>query len=269
MDEKGKHIGWDRRALADPHRQRDKAARVQAMFDAIAPTYERVNSVVSLRRDAAWRRRAVDLAGLRGGEAVLDLCCGTGDMIREFARRRPAPRLIVGIDFAAGMLARGHYDAQVPVALLRADALRLPLRDDCVDVVSCAFGVRNFQDLDAGLREMRRVLRVGGRVVILEFALPENALLRGLYRFYCERILPRLAIMISRDRTGAYCYLPSSIRTFERRGQMLRRLADAGFAQVAACPLNLGGVVIYTARKPAASAGRQPPAPEPTEAKLP
>lgn len=218
------------------------------MFDAIAPTYERVNAVVSLGQDARWRRRTVALAGVRSGDVVLDVCCGTGDMIRAFAAGAPAPRFIVGLDFAANMLRAGVYAGlAAPMALVRGDALRLPLADASVDVVSCAFGVRNFQDLAAGLREFRRVLRPGGRAVILEFALPENALIRLGYRFYCERILPILAAWISRDRSGAYNYLPQSIRTFERRGAMLDRLHAAGFADVRAVPLNLGGVVIYRA----------------------
>lgn len=241
---------WDREALRDPHAQADKAARVRQMFDAIAPTYERVNRLVSLGRDARWRQKATRAAGVRADETVLDVCCGTGDMIRTVAAQRPLPRLIIGVDFAGRMLASGDYErSPAAVRLLRADGLRLPLVAEAVDVVTCAFGVRNFQDLHAGLREMHRVLRCGGRVVILEFALPENPLLRWGYRVYCERILPRLAVLFSRDRTGAYRYLPRSIRTFERRGAMVARLERVGFSHVAARPLNLGGVVIYRGEK--------------------
>lgn len=237
---------WDREALADPHARADKAARVRRMFDAISPTYERVNRLVSLGRDAAWRRRAVAFAEVRASDVVLDVCCGTGDMIRAFAANDPPPRMILGADFAGEMLAHGRYDnLGVPLYLLHADGLRLPLADQTADVVSSAFGVRNFQDLDAGLREMRRVLRPGGRAVILEFALPENRLIRAPYRVYCERILPILAAVLSRDRTGAYRYLPSSIRTFERRAAMAARLETCGFANVTATPMNLGGVVLY------------------------
>ena len=220
------------------------------MFDAISPTYERVNRLVSLGRDAAWRCRAVEAAELRSSEIVLDVCCGTGDMIREFARHDPPPRMILGVDFAGEMLAHGHYDSlRVRHYLLRADGLRLPLADQTVDVVSSAFGVRNFQDLEAGLREMHRVLRPGGRVIILEFALPENPLFRMLYRIYCESILPILAAVLSRDRTGAYRYLPSSIRTFERRSEMTGRLKACGFTEVTTTAMNFGGVVIYCGRR--------------------
>lgn len=241
---------WDDDALRDPHARADKAARVETMFDAIAPTYERVNSIVSLGRDSAWRRRAIAAARITPDDIALDVCCGTGDMIRALAAHAPAPKQIVGVDFAADMLAGGRYDGcATPIQLIRGDGLRLPLVDRSVDVITCAFGVRNYQDLSGGLHEMFRVLRSGGRVVILEFALPENALLRWGYRVYCERILPRVGAVVSRDKTGAYRYLPSSIRTFERRGAMLARLGDAGFMNLTAEPLNLGGVVIYRGEK--------------------
>lgn len=246
-------LAWDQNTLRDPHGQIDKAARVREMFDAIAPTYERVNRVVSLRRDASWRRKAMIAAGAGATDVVLDVCCGTGDMIRVFAAQRPPPRLLIGVDFAGRMLAEGDYDGiATPVQLLRADGLRLPLDDETVDVVSCAFGVRNFQDLPAGLREMCRVLRPGGRAVILEFALPEKRLVRWGYRLYCEGILPRLATLFSRDRTGAYRYLPRSIRRFETWEAMADRLKGAGLANVTARPLNFGGVVIYRSEKPGA-----------------
>jgi demethylmenaquinone methyltransferase/2-methoxy-6-polyprenyl-1,4-benzoquinol methylase len=247
---------WDQDTLRAPHAQADKAARVRAMFDAIAPTYERVNSVVSLRRDAAWRRKAVAAAEVCPSDVVLDICCGTGDMIRAFAACNPSPKLIIGVDFAGQMLASGRYDGvRTPIRLLRADGLRLPLGDETVSVISCAFGVRNFQDLHEGLCEMRRVLRPGGRVVILEFALPENALARMLYRFYCERVLPRLAMQISRDESGAYRYLPQSIRTFERRDAMVGRLERAGLTNVIARPMHFGGVVIYRGEKGSGEGG--------------
>lgn len=243
--------GWDGEALRNPHGQPDKAHRVEAMFDAIAPTYERVNSVASLGRDAAWRRRAVAAARVRAGDVVLDVCCGTGDMVRAFARTPPAPRLIIGVDFAGQMLERGDYGAvDVPVHLIRADALRLPLADASVEVISCAFGVRNLGDVQAGLGEMGRVARPGARVVILEFATPTNPLLRVAYRLYCRQLLPRVGAWISHDAVGAYRYLTRSIETFETTDSMERRLRDAGFAEVRARRMNLGGVVLYCGRKP-------------------
>lgn len=246
---------WDRTTLRDPHARADKAVRVEAMFDAIAPTYERVNAVASLGRDASWRRRAIAAAEIRPDDVLVDVCCGTGDMLRAVAALPQPPRVILGLDFSAGMLAAGRYEGlRAPVQLVRADGLRLPLRDASVDVITCAFGVRNFQDVPAGLREMRRVLRAGGRAVILEFALPENVLIRWGYRLYCEHILPRVGAWLSRDATGAYRYLPQSIRTFQTRRELVRTLGEAGFAGVTAEALNFGSVLIYVARPERAGA---------------
>ena len=242
---------WDTETLRAPHAQEDKAARVEAMFNAIAPTYERVNTVATLGRDAAWRRRAAAAAGVRAGDVVVDVCCGTGDMVRAFAGLSPAPKLILGVDFAAGMLANGRFDGVgIAVQLIRGDALRLPLADASVDVISCIFGVRNFGELQAGLDEMARVARPGGRVVILEFATPERRLARWAYNVYCDVVLPWLGGWISRDRTGAYRYLPRSIRTFETATMMMRRLEAAGLAAVGAWRMNFGGVVLYRGVKP-------------------
>jgi demethylmenaquinone methyltransferase/2-methoxy-6-polyprenyl-1,4-benzoquinol methylase len=255
-DEAESRPAWDASSLRDPHAQPDKGARVQAMFDAIAPTYEQVNAVTSLGRDAIWRRRAVAAAGVAEGDTVLDICCGTGDMLRAFAEHEARPRLVIGVDFAARMLAQARWQGNgAPIQLLRADALRLPLRDESADVISCVFGVRNFSHLQRGLSEMFRVARPGARVVILEFATPANALLRWAYRFYCGYVLTAVAAWISRERVGAYRYLARSIPTFETTESMMRRLLDIGFEQVSARRMNLGGVVLYRAVKPAVEAG--------------
>lgn len=244
-------IPWDRSSLRDPHNQRDKAQRVQAMFNAIAPTYERINTLASFGRDAVWRRRAVAAAGVRSGDVVLDVACGTGDMIRAFDRCRPPPARIIGVDFAREMLARGDYaGVTTPVELIEADALDLPLPDGSVDVVSCAFGVRNLRCLQTGLREMARVTRPGGRVVILEFSTPGNRLLRWAYELYCNVALPRLGRLIARDRVGAYRYLPKSVQTFESPESMLRRLEDVGLSPVKMESMHCGGVALYRGQRP-------------------
>lgn len=246
-------VSWDRSSLRDPHNQRDKAERVRAMFDAIAPTYERINTLASFGRDAVWRRRAVAAADVRGGDVVLDVACGTGDMIRAFDRCRTPPARIIGVDFAREMLAGGDYTSvATPVELIEADALDLPLPDASVDVVSCAFGVRNFQRLQTGLREMARVARPGGRVVILEFAMPGSHLLRRVYQLCCDVLLPRLGGLIAGDRTGAYRYLPKSVQTFESPESMVRRLDEAGFSNLTTQSMHCGGVVLYRGEKPGA-----------------
>jgi demethylmenaquinone methyltransferase/2-methoxy-6-polyprenyl-1,4-benzoquinol methylase len=180
------------------------------------------------------------------------VCCGTGDLVRAFARLAPPPQEVIGLDFSAQMLAAGDFaNLPAPVRTIQADALDMPLEDASVDVISCAFGVRNFADLQAGLEEMARVARPGGRVVILEFASPANPLLRRLTQFYCEWLLPRMAAWISREKVGAYQYLARSIRTFETPASMRQRLEDAGFEDVRVTLMNLGSVALYRALRPA------------------
>lgn len=238
---------WDEQKLRAPHQQPDKSRRVRAMFDQIAPTYELVNRVLSGGRDASWRRKAVAMARVRPDDAVLDLACGTGDLTRAFAEAGPAS--VVGGDFAENMLALAAGRGAAGTRWCRADALSLPFADASFTIVSCAFGVRNFQELDRGLREMHRVLAPGGRAIILEFTTPRSRAFSALYGFYFRRVLPRLARMISRDRTGAYDYLPESVASFLDAPAMAAALGSAGFDSVEYRPLTLGIVTLYLARK--------------------
>ncbi|MFQ5430267.1 MAG: bifunctional demethylmenaquinone methyltransferase/2-methoxy-6-polyprenyl-1,4-benzoquinol methylase UbiE [Phycisphaerae bacterium] len=239
---------WDKGRLADPHGQPDKARRVRAMFDRIAPSYERVNRILSAGRDARWRRVAVEMARVRPADRVLDLACGTGDLTRALARARPA--VIVGADFTEQMLRLAAERDRDGLSWCRGDALALPFADGSFSVVACAFGVRNFEDLSCGLREMRRVLERGGRAVILEFTLPDSRILCSLYRSYFWRIVPVAARLISRDRTGAYDYLPHSVESFFDARGMVGALERAGFEDVRYRALTLGIVTVYLAGKP-------------------
>lgn len=224
------------------------------MFDEIAPTYERVNRVMSAGRDAYWRRRAVELARLSPEDRVIDLACGTGDFSRAFAAAGPSR--VVGCDFAARMLAlaasrKPSGTATSDISWCRADALKLPLADESFTVASCAFGVRNWQDLALGLREMHRVLRPGGRAVILEFSLPSTPIIGGLYMFYFRQVLPRLATWISGDRSGAYRYLPASVSSFIDERGMAEALRGAGFGRIEHHRLTFGVVMVHIAWKQA------------------
>jgi len=239
------HIIWDRARLGDPHGQSDKAVRVRAMFDAIAPTYERVNRVLSLGRDAHWRREAVSLAKVQRDDRILDIACGTGDFTRAFSAAGPAG--VVGTDFAGNMLERGASTGNNSIRWCQSDAQLLPFADAAFTLTSCAFGVRNFQNLDRGLAEMHRVLAPGGRTVILEFGVPRAPVLGSLYGVYMRRVLPRLAAWISHDRTGAYDYLPQSVASFIQTPEMIDRLRRAGFSRVEHKSLTLGAVVVYVA----------------------
>ncbi len=189
------------------------------------------------------------LARVRKDDRLLDVACGTGDVCRTFGGGQPAPQRIVGLDFAAGMLALARLKAHSPVHWCRGDGTALPFRDGSFSLVTCAFGVRNFQDLDTGLREMYRVLTPGGRAVVLEFGMPSTAVLRGLYGLYFRVVMPLAATVVSRDRSGAYRYLPRSVLSFCDRAEFVSRFRRVGFADVEVYPQTLGIVSVFLAHK--------------------
>ena len=245
---------WNDSLLANPHAAADKRQRVRSMFAAIAPSYDLNNRLHSLWMDQLWRRNAVKLAGLRPGDRVVDVACGTGDLALRFARTQGnAASAVIGIDFTHEMLPIAlRKSGGAKVVFVNGDALCLPLADGCTDVVSIAFGIRNVADPAAACREFRRILRPGGRLVILEFSLPTLAPLRALYNFYFRKVLPRTATLISGDKTGAYKYLPESVNTFIDRSAMMRMMTDAGFADVTQHPMTFGICVCYRGRLPGA-----------------
>jgi len=239
---------WDESRLDRVHEQRDKADRVRVMFDTIAPTYERINTLFGFGRDRAWRKELVRFADVAAGDAVLDVACGTGDVVRAFERHSRAAS-VVGADFSPNMLAGAQDRSTAIASWCQADALSLPFADGSFDVVSCAFGVRNLQNLQRGLGEMHRVLRPGGRIVILEFTRPGNRLFRAVHEFYCGKFMPVLAGWISRDRTGAYRYLPRSVVTFLDPVRMCETLEQSGFANPTLRRMTFGVVHLYRAVK--------------------
>jgi len=249
MDSDRRKNVWDEARLADPHNQPDKASRVRSMFDAIAPTYELVNRVASAGQDARWRRKMVQVANVTSNDRLLDVACGTGDVARTFAAKTPPPERIVGAVFALEMLRLAAARSPHRLIWCQANALSLPFPDESFSLVTCAFGIRNFQDLDAGLKEFQRVLRPGGRAVILEFGMPATPVLRHLYRFYFMKIMPALATIISHDQSGAYRYLPQSVVSFTDPEGIRSSLCRAGFTRVDVFTLTLGVVSIYRATK--------------------
>ncbi len=228
-----------------------KAARVRAMFDRIAGAYSLVNTLVSFGRDKHWRREAVRLAKVRHGDELLDVCCGPGELADAFAAARPAPARITACDFSEGMLdaARRRQRRRArPIQLVLADAADLPFSDASFDIVSCGFGLRNLADAAAGLAEFHRVLRPGGRLVLLEFAMPPARLPRAIYRLYFLHVLPAVAGLVSGD-WQAYRYLPRSVLSFPDRAGIVASLRQAGFTVVDVFPLTRGIVSVYRARK--------------------
>jgi demethylmenaquinone methyltransferase/2-methoxy-6-polyprenyl-1,4-benzoquinol methylase len=219
----------------------EKRAYVREMFTAIAPTYDRVNRIISLRLDQRWRRDAVRRLGWeRAPEGMyLDLCAGTLDFGATLARQPGFRGRIVGADFVQRMLRLGR--AKSPrLSPVNADALSLPFPDRAFDGAMVGWGVRNLMDLDAGLSEAARVLKPGARLVILEMTLPPNPRLRRVYQFYFRRVLPWIGRIISKHTT-AYTWLPESTQAFPTPLELARRMERQGFTDVR-YELFLGGV---------------------------
>lgn len=240
---------WDAERLNDPHRAGDKGARVQAMFDAIAPSYERVNAVLSAGQDAAWRRRVVAMARVKPDDVLLDIACGTGDVTRAFVQAAVSPKEVVALDFAAGMLGQAARRGTPRTLWVRGDAQALPLASQSVDITTIAFGLRNLQSPRQGIAEMVRVLRPGGRCLVLEFGIPRQWLLRRLYLAYFTQCLPRIATWISGDRTGAYRYLPASVLTFLDSADVEQMMRESGLINVRSAALTGGIAYIASGEK--------------------
>ncbi|MCP4833554.1 MAG: bifunctional demethylmenaquinone methyltransferase/2-methoxy-6-polyprenyl-1,4-benzoquinol methylase UbiE [Phycisphaera sp.] len=235
---------WSREELArNPHQSSEKAGKVRAMFASIADSYDLNNRLHSFGRDQAWRRRAVKLASVKPGEAVLDVACGTGDLTEAFALAGAGE--VVGGDFTPEMLDQAREKAlRLPEgdrpSYVHADAMDLEQGDGCFDVVSIAFGIRNVSDPSVAIAEFARVLKPGGRLVILEFAEPGLAPVRWANRLYCSKIMPWTASMVARDDSGAYQYLPRSIETFLTAKQLATLVEDAGLRVVEQVKMTLG-----------------------------
>lgn len=234
----------------------DKTAdRISGMFDAIAPRYDLLNRLLSAGIDRRWRAVAIRSLRLTGTETLLDVCTGTADVALE-ARRGGAAR-VLGIDFAGAMLALGLRKVRAAgeeraIQLVRADAMRIPVRDASADAVTVAFGIRNVEKADVACAEMARVLRPGGRLAILEFGVPRLPGVSAIYLWYFRRVLPLIGRMVS-GHTGAYTYLPASVGTFPPPERFMAILRDSGFADTRALPLTFGIVHLYTATRGHAS----------------
>ena len=230
----------------------EKHDYVRGMFDAIAPRYDLLNSVLSLRLHYGWRRRAAAETALQPGGTALDICTGTGDFALELVKRVGKTGHVIGGDFSFPMLRIGETKADKTKGVLHmtlADAQRLPYPDNSFDAVTVGFGIRNVADIEQGIREMARVTRPGGRVVILEFNQPENRLFAALYGWYSFTILPRLGGLIS-GRRAAYEYLPSSVSAFHSREALADLLRRAGLTDIRIVDLTFGTVVIHRGVKP-------------------
>jgi demethylmenaquinone methyltransferase/2-methoxy-6-polyprenyl-1,4-benzoquinol methylase len=235
----------------------DASRKVRAMFTEIAPRYDFLNHLLSLELDRLWRARAA--AHLRpilqrNDAHVLDLCCGTGDL--TFALTRGASAQVIGADFSHAMLQRANEKSKAsardrkaqgaaPAAFFEADALRLPFADASFDLVTTAFGFRNLANYESGLREIRRVLKPGATLAILEFTEPPPGLAGDLYRWYCRKVLPKIGGLLS-GNPNAYKYLPASVARFFRPDELASLMRNIGFTSVEYRLWTLGSVALHT-----------------------
>lgn len=230
----------------------EKAKQVEAMFDNIAPTYDFLNRILSMGIDKGWRRKAIDALGKHHPRSVLDIATGTGDFALLCARRIH-PQHITGADLSEGMMAVGREKVARAglgdtISFRREDCTRLTFADNSFDAVTAAYGVRNFQDLNAGLREMQRVLRPGGHLLIVELTQPPHFPMKQLFRLYGHLAMPLLGRLISRDKS-AYSYLPATMEAFPQAEQMESILLRAGFSSVTWKRFTFGISTMYLAEK--------------------
>jgi demethylmenaquinone methyltransferase / 2-methoxy-6-polyprenyl-1,4-benzoquinol methylase len=221
---------------------------VVQMFGAIADHYDLMNRVMTFGQDGRWRRQAAEVAGLRPGDTVIDVATGTGDLAFEVAEHVLPGGHVVGLDVTEQMLAVARRKAagkSLPVAFELGDALRLDYPDGRFDAATCGFGIRNVDDRQGALAEMTRVVRPGGRVVILELTPPANPLARR----YMDEVVPRLGGVIARARE-AYTYLPESVQDFPSAETLGRMMQAAGLRKVTYRLLNFGTVALHWGTKP-------------------
>lgn len=231
---------------------RNKAKQVEEMFDNIAPAYDKLNHTMSFGIDRSWRRKAIKYIAQYRPKTILDIATGTGDFAIQ-AYRTITPEKVVATDISEGMMDVGRRKVTElgladKIVFSREDSTGLSFADNSFDAITVAFGVRNFEDLDKGLAEMRRVLKPGGRLVILELSVPEHFPFRQVYKFHSSVIIPMLGRMMSSD-SKAYEYLPSSINSFPQGCVMKQIMEKAGLADVNYRFLTFGTCTMYTATK--------------------
>lgn len=228
-----------------------KKEQVEQMFDNISEKYDLLNRILSMGIDVQWRKKVVKSVQRSKPQRILDIATGTGDLAIQMAKATDAK--ITGFDLSAGMLEVGKKkiakeNLSERIEMIQGDAEKMPFDNDVFDVITVAFGVRNFEYLNVGLAEIHRVLKPGGKFIILEFSQPEAFPMKQLYAFYSKQILPRIGKKISKDQS-AYTYLPDSVKAFPYGKEMIGILKNAKFTQSSNKKLTFGIASIYESSK--------------------
>lgn len=235
------------------NQEQTKKEQVEEMFDNIAPTYDRLNHIMSLNIDRIWRRRVMRIIRRAKPQRIMDVATGTGDLAIAMARK-VNEAYILGVDLSEEMLSEARkkikrLELEKRITLEKGDAENLTMvASESVDAATVAFGVRNFENIERGLSEIYRTLRPGGKLVVLEFSMPKNRLVRWVYRQYAHRLLPRIGGMISKDKQ-AYTYLPDSVEEFPAPERFAEILKGVGFKSVKLSSQSFGIAYIYDATK--------------------
>lgn len=232
---------------------RSKSEQIKTMFDNIAPAYDFMNRAMTFGIDRCWRRKAVDMLAKTSPREILDVATGTGDLAMLLARRIKESK-VTGLDLSEGMIAVGRKKVgeaglEERISLQCGDCLNMPFEGNSFDAVTVAYGVRNFENLLQGYREMLRVLRPGGTINVIELSTPTSPIVKPLYKFYTRYIIPTVGRMVSKD-VRAYAYLPESIAAVPQRQAMTSLMSEAGFINPSYRTLTFGTCCIYTATKP-------------------
>ena len=236
-----------------PYQQNtNKAEQVEQMFDNIAPVYDPMNRLMSMFNDSSWRKNALSFLSVYGPKTILDIATGTGDFAIT-AYEQLEPEKIVGLDLSEGMLQVGRKKVEEKglsnvISFVKGDSLNLEFADDSFDAVTVAFGVRNFSDLEKGLKEMYRVVKPGGAVAILELSQPTNPLFLFGYKIYTKYVIPVLAKLHNTDKR-AYEYLPESIAACPQRVEMTDLMEKCGFSEAKYKSYTFGTCTFYLAKK--------------------
>lgn len=231
---------------------RSKKEQVEEMFDNIAHRYDFLNHLLTLGIDITWRRKAVKFIGSIRPKRILDVASGTGDFAFEALTLHPEK--VIGFDLSEGMMNYGREKAKKQqvadvVEFVKGDSEKMPFADNSFDAITVGFGVRNFENLNEGLKEMFRVTRKGGKIAILEASMPQNAIIRAVYSLYFGKIVPVIGKLFSKD-ARAYNYLPESVKAFPEGLEFVKILENIGFRNIEWEPLTFGACAFYKMEKP-------------------